>query len=177
MPAVETADCFPIQSDLWDQPDRLIVGTRSSSMKSTPSPSLSRFLSENRRTGHLPNPSAYITDGTANVTADDLTGLQSLLPQVRSKAEKITESMRLRRRIELLATYFEETSAQAVSTERRETAFVLYYFLKGFDLIPDTTPTIGLLDDALLVETVLRRNQAAVHGHWVSQKRPWSNDV
>jgi len=146
-------------------------------MKSTPSPSLSRFLSENCRTDRLPNPSAYITDGIANVTADDLTGLRSLLPQVRSKAAKIADSMRLRRRIELLATYFDETGTQGATTERRETAFVLYYFLKGFDLIPDTTPKIGLLDDALLVETVLRRNQAVLHGHWVSQRRPWPNDV
>lgn len=146
-------------------------------MSSTPSPSLSRYLSENCRTGHLPNLSAYITDGVANVTADDLTGLRPLLPQVRSKAVKITDSMRLRRRLELLATYFEETAAQGATTERRETAFVLYYFLKGFDLIPDTTPEVGLLDDALLVETVLRRNQATLHGHWISQKRPWPNDV
>jgi hypothetical protein len=41
-----------------------------------------------------------------------------------------------------------------------ETGFAAGYLLKRFDLIPDHVAEIGLADDALILERVLRRNQS-----------------
>ena len=43
--------------------------------------------------------------------------------------------------------------------------------LKGYDLIPDSIPKIGLLDDALLVDTALHRNEDALRSHWAAKRR------
>ena len=146
-------------------------------MKSTPSAPLSRYLSEKSRTGRPPNPTAYLKEGADLVGSDDLTGLRKLLPQVKTKSGKITDSARLRRRIDLLALFFQETHPQGDTAERREIAFVLFYFLKGYDMIPDSIPKIGLLDDALLVDTVLHRNQLTVRTHWAAHQRAWPENI
>jgi len=140
-------------------------------MKTVPSTPLSHYLSQKSRTGRPPNSIAYITEGAALVSPVDLTGLRKLLPQIKGKAVKIADSERLRRRIEMLALYFQETRSQGGTPERREIAFVLFYFLKGYDMIPDSIPKIGLLDDALLVDTVLHRNEDALRSHWAAKQR------
>ena len=58
----------------------------------------------------------------------------------------------------------------------RESAFALLYFLKGFDRIPDSVPEIGLLDDALVVQVVFQRHEAALRAHWLRRRRPWQPD-
>ncbi len=146
-------------------------------MKSTPSDPLRHYLTQRPKIDASPHPTNYIVLGTACVNERDLVGLHGLLPQVRNKAAGIADSARLRRRIELLATFFEESPVSSDDSAVRESAFVLYYFLKGYDLIPDVLPEIGLLDDALLVETVCRRNQLALRSHWVARRRTWPEDV
>jgi uncharacterized membrane protein YkvA (DUF1232 family) len=140
-------------------------------MNTTPTPLLGRYLSHKAGTGTQASPTHYITQGAACVSADDLSGLRDLLPQVSKKAGRIADSARLRRRLELLGLFFKETEGD--TPERKETAFVLYYFLKGYDLIPDSIPEIGLLDDALIVETVFTRNRHALQSHWAAKGRPW----
>jgi uncharacterized membrane protein YkvA (DUF1232 family) len=146
-------------------------------MKSTPSAPLSRYLSQQSRTGRPSNPTLYIKEGAALMCSNDLSGLHKLLPQVRKKVNQITESQRLRERLDLLVLFYEETRRLGDTSERRETAFVLYYFLKGYDLIPDSIPKIGLLDDALLIDTALQRNLHALQTHWAAQGRPWPTDL
>lgn len=145
-------------------------------MKSTPSLPLSRYLSQKSRPDRPPNPTAYIKDGAELVSPEDLAGLRKLLPEVSAKAGKITDSERLRRRIDLLILFFRESQPQGGTTERKEVAFVLFYFLKGYDIIPDSIPKIGLLDDALLVETVLHRNLDALRSHWAARQRVFPGD-
>jgi uncharacterized membrane protein YkvA (DUF1232 family) len=41
-----------------------------------------------------------------------------------------------------------------------ETGFAAGYLLKRFDLIPDHVAEIGLADDALILQRVVRRNQS-----------------
>jgi uncharacterized membrane protein YkvA (DUF1232 family) len=47
-----------------------------------------------------------------------------------------------------------------------ETAFAAAYLLKKFDLIPDHLPEIGLADDALILQRVIKRNQAELSAVW-----------
>ncbi len=146
-------------------------------MKTLPSAALGRYLSQKPGAGNHTSPTTYVVNGADTVTPTDLTGLRQLLPQVRKKAAAITDSTRLRERVELLSRFFEESADTGGTAERRETAFVLFYFLKGYDLIPDALPEIGLLDDALLVETVWHRNQLALRSHWAAQGRPWPENA
>lgn len=136
---------------------------------------LNRYLRSAAAGGHCVSPTAYIEQGAEHVTAEALAALRKLLPQLQRKADAIRDSALLHRRLGLLLQYFAETSTERgqPSPARRETGFVLYYFLKGYDLIPDTVPEIGLVDDALLVETVLRRHQESLRAHWLDRKRPW----
>jgi uncharacterized membrane protein YkvA (DUF1232 family) len=47
-----------------------------------------------------------------------------------------------------------------------ETAFAAAYLLKKFDLIADHLPEIGLADDALILQRVIKRNQAELSAVW-----------
>lgn len=146
-------------------------------MKSTPSPELSRYLAQKPGAGHQPSPTHYVVQGAASVQASDLALLADLLPQVRAKAARIKDSARLRLRLELLSQYYAEAPVRSDPSAQRETAFVLHYFLRGRDLIPDSLPEIGLLDDALLVETVFRRNRHTLEAHWAARSRPWPREA
>jgi uncharacterized membrane protein YkvA (DUF1232 family) len=146
-------------------------------MKSTPSPELSRYLAQKPGAGHHTSPTNYVLQGADCIQPSDLTGLVSLLPQVREKTARIKDSVRLRHRLELLAQYYEEAPARSDPAAQKETAFVLFYFLKGYDLIPDSLPEVGLLDDALLVETVFRRNLHTLESHWAARHRPWPQET
>jgi uncharacterized membrane protein YkvA (DUF1232 family) len=146
-------------------------------MNPSPSASLSQYLSQMAGSGHFSNPTAYVSTGADCVSVADLEGIRALLPQVAAKAAQIKDSGRLRQRIELLARFLEETPPAAHTLAQREAAFVLYYFLKGFDLIPDAIPEIGLMDDALLVETALNRNLHDMRTHWTAQGRTWPDKL
>lgn len=45
-----------------------------------------------------------------------------------------------------------------------EAAFALLYFQRAIDLIPDSIPGLGLLDDSMVVAMVLRRQERAFKG-------------
>jgi len=44
-----------------------------------------------------------------------------------------------------------------------EIAFAAEYLLKGFDVIPDHRPDIGLADDARLLQRIIERNRLELH--------------
>lgn len=169
---------FPIQSGLCEWPRAFASRVESHiSMKNIPSVDLSRHLTQKNRAGQPTNSTTYVMQGADLVSPDDLTGLLGLLPQLRKKSAGVTDSERLRRRIDLLILFFQETQSLGGTAERREIALVLFYFLKGFDMIPDSIPKIGLLDDALLVETVLNRNLEMLRTHWAARHREFPENV
>lgn len=138
---------------------------------------LSQYLSANK-SDELPSIAAYVDRGAELVSGEALLALRGLRAPLRAKIATLGESELLRRRLELLAAYFDETSQGPVeSPVQRDVAFALFYFLKGFDRIPDTVPDIGLLDDALVVQTVLQRHSIALRAHWLRNRRVWPQDL
>ncbi len=117
----------------------------------------------------------YINRGAALVTPEALQALRSLLPALRRKTDTVKDSDRLRHRLKVLTSYFDETAGSSFADPAAESeiAFALLYFLKGFDRIPDSVPEIGLLDDAMIVEIVLQRHLTTLRGHWLRTHRPW----
>lgn len=137
--------------------------------------SLGNYLRRAAAEGLSSSPSEFIATGASQVSPEALRALRGLLPQVGRKARSIKDSERLRQRLDLLALYAaEETARDGASLQvLREVGFVLYYFLKGFDVIPDSVPEVGYVDDALLVETVLRLHESTLRAHWQRHGREW----
>src|SRR5262245_33455135 len=54
-----------------------------------------------------------------------------------------------------------------------EAAFALLYFQRATDLIPDSIPGLGLLDDAMIVRIVLGRHEDAFRCSSNSYKLNW----
>lgn len=134
---------------------------------------LSHYFSLMIGAGHQASPAAHVARGADCVGPADLAMIRALLPQVALKVARLKPSGRLRRRIELLARFMAESPEPANAPVHREGAFVLFYFLRGFDLIPDSIPEIGLMDDALLVDAAIHRNLHDLRNHWVDHGRVW----
>lgn len=115
----------------------------------------------------------YIDRGSELVTAEAIASLRRLRKPLRSKIATLTASEPLRSRLDLLATVFDETGrdGRIGSRAQREITFALLYFLKGVDRIPDSVPEIGLLDDAMIVQIVLQRHEAAIREHCLRRGR------
>jgi uncharacterized membrane protein YkvA (DUF1232 family) len=141
------------------------------------SSSLGHYFALMLSSGRASTPTEHVSQGADCVGPADLAGLRHLLGAVRAKAAAIRDSHRLRQRIEMLATFVEESETDLNTVAQREASFALYYFLKGFDLIPDSIPEIGLLDDALLVEAAYNRNLLELRSHWAAQGRVWPESV
>ena len=66
--------------------------------------------------------------------------------------------------VHLIIRFLESPSAQQAKDPLprwlAETGFAASYLLKRFDLIPDHVAEIGLADDALILQRVVRRNQS-----------------
>lgn len=134
---------------------------------------LTEFLTD-PETKHL-STAEYVSRGVSHVTDRHLRQMQPRLDVLRERIVKINDSSRLQYRLAMFAQFFEETAndVEAHTPARKEVAFALAYFFHGGDRIPDGTPRYGLLDDALIVEAVLERNEAALREHWHREGRQW----
>ena len=139
---------------------------------------LNRHLSTNSH-DDLPGIARYVDEGAALVTPEAVAALHALRAPLHAKIDALDVSSHLRRRLDLLATYFDETihDGSADRSAQHDTTFALLYFLKGFDRIPDTVPEVGLLDDAMIVQTVLQRHATALRAHWLRQGRTWPGEL
>jgi len=61
----------------------------------------------------------------------------------------------------------------SISQTVSEAAFALLYFQTATDLIPDSIPDMGLLDDAMIVSLVLRRHEDAFKRSSHAYKLHW----
>lgn len=138
---------------------------------------LDRYLrtsSENETTS-IPD---FLEKGGALVTNEAIVALRDILPALKEKNRGVRESQRLQRRLDILIRYFEETLGDVTASlpARRDVTFALFYFLKGYDRIPDSLPEIGLLDDAIVVNEALQRHLATLREHWLKRGRNWPDN-
>lgn len=120
----------------------------------------------------------YVAQGVTHVTDWHMREMQKRLAVLRDRVAQITDSPRLQFRLEAFLRFMAETDGAALGTAaRKEVAFALAYFFHSADRIPDGTPHYGLLDDALVVEAVLERNEAALREHWHRAGRTWPDPL
>lgn len=132
---------------------------------------LQKYLSTNT-SADVPSLAQYVHEGAALVTPEAIATLRGMHAPLLAKIAGIEDSAILRQRLELLTSYFEATSETPNdATTLREVAFALLYFLKGLDRIPDSVPEVGLLDDAMVVQSVLQRHETVLEAHAMRQSR------
>jgi uncharacterized membrane protein YkvA (DUF1232 family) len=101
---------------------------------------------------------AIITDGARRITPAHLDKLVRLLPNIRLAVTQITEFPDLPDQVEFLAEIIEDFQAglnrSIPFTAIAESAFALFYLRKTADIIPDSIPRTGFVDDAAIVSAV-----------------------
>ena len=123
----------------------------------------------------------YIADSARGLTKEEVEEAVRAIPLVR--IELATAAMpdqypNLPAQVELLCHFVEDVYGRVLSREDAgdtflEAAFAIRYFHRKVDVIPDHIPRIGKLDDAVVVQTVMRRGQAVLKPYAKSLKLPW----
>jgi uncharacterized membrane protein YkvA (DUF1232 family) len=132
---------------------------------------LQTYLSTNT-SADVPSLARYVDEGAKLVTPEAIATLRGMRASLLAKIAGIADSAVLRQRLELLTSYCEATSETPNDTTTlREVAFALLYFLKGLDRIPDSVPEVGLLDDAMVVQSVLQRHETVLEAYAKRQSR------
>ena len=112
----------------------------------------------------------------------DLNRLVINLPELRARFAKIPSETYpyLSYQLEFLCLFVEEQivgrNRDAAEEPVAEAAFALLYFQRSTDLIPDSIPGMGLMDDSIIVCIVLGRHEHAFksssHGYKLSWPTP-----
>lgn len=68
-------------------------------------------------------------------------------------------------KLQVLIDMIQDAEWQLTDDERQSIRSALYYFVDPDDVIPDDTPGIGLLDDAIYAEIVLKALSGEVHSY------------
>jgi len=111
--------------------------------------------------------SNFIESQSRALSIEDLRQLMVNLPALRERIAKIPRRTyaHLADQLEFLCLFVGEQVAKLSpgldTNPVAEAAFATIYFQREIDLIPDPIPGIGLLDDAIIVDLVLRRQDHA----------------
>ncbi|HET9374534.1 MAG TPA: YkvA family protein [Chthoniobacterales bacterium] len=109
----------------------------------------------------------FIQSQAGALSVADLDQLISDLPALRERFARLPLQTytHLPDQLEFLSLFVEEQisgrSCDLAEEPVAEAAFALLYFQRATDLIPDSIPDMGLLDDAMIVSMVLRRQERA----------------
>jgi uncharacterized membrane protein YkvA (DUF1232 family) len=112
----------------------------------------------------------FIQSQARALSLADLDRLIVDLPALRKRFAKIPSQTYayLSDQLEFLCLFVEEQvggrNHDLAEEPVAEAAFALLYFLRAADLIPDSIPDMGLLDDAMIVSMVVRRQEHAFKG-------------
>jgi hypothetical protein len=108
----------------------------------------------------------FIEDQAQHVNAIDLSVLGAFSGRLldKLKEDNAIEYPGLQEAVHVIIQFLESPATRQAKDPlprwMAETGFAAGYLLKRFDLIPDHVAGIGLADDALIVQRVIRRNQS-----------------
>ena len=108
----------------------------------------------------------FIEDQARHVNSIDISVLGAFSGRLLDKLKETNavEYPGLREAVQVIIRVLESPAAQQAKDPLprwlAETGFAAGYLLKRFDLIPDHVAEIGLADDALILQRVVRRNQS-----------------
>jgi uncharacterized membrane protein YkvA (DUF1232 family) len=162
--AEKTKEC--LESHHLAPPDKLILETMTT--KDT-----------NFKEAMISEIGSFIERQARAVSIADINRLIVDLPALRERFAKIPVETypNLADQLQLLSLVVEEQVTRDPAGQMvGEAAFALLYFQRATDLIPDSIPGMGLLDDAMIVRIVLGRHRQAFkfnsHGYNLSWPTP-----
>jgi Protein of unknown function (DUF1232) len=139
-------------------------------LTSSDQPATAQFgqLSENawRVSGQTITIDEFIEHQARQVKSSDISVLSSFSGRLLDKLKEnnAVEYPGLQDAVHLIIRFLESPAAQQAKDPLprwlAETGFAASYLLKRFDLIPDHVADIGLADDALILERVIRRHRS-----------------
>jgi uncharacterized membrane protein YkvA (DUF1232 family) len=118
----------------------------------------------------------FIQSQARALSLTDIERLIVDLPALRDRSAKIPTQTYpyLADQLEFLSLVVKELVVQDPAGEIvGEAAFALLYFQRATDLIPDSIPGMGLLDDAIIVRNVLGRHEHAFKSSSHGYKPSW----
>jgi uncharacterized membrane protein YkvA (DUF1232 family) len=118
----------------------------------------------------------FIQTQARAVSLAELRQLSADLPALRERFAKIPAHTYpyLADQLQFLSQVVEDEIVRDPAGEMvGEAAFALLYFKRAADLIPDSIPGLGLLDDAMVVRIVLNRHQEAFKASPYGDKLSW----
>src|SRR3981081_1608261 len=108
----------------------------------------------------------YIEDQALCVNSTNISVLKAFSGRLLNKLKEANavEYPGLQEAVHIIIRFLESPTVQQAKDPlprwMAETGFAAGYLLKRFDLIPDHVAEIGLADDALILQCVVRRNQS-----------------
>jgi uncharacterized membrane protein YkvA (DUF1232 family) len=108
----------------------------------------------------------FIERQAQHVKSTDISVLRSFTGRLLDKLKEnnAVEYPGLQDAVQLIIRFLQSPAAQQAKDPLprwlAETGFAANYLLKRFDLIPDHVAEIGLADDALILERIVRRHQS-----------------
>ena len=116
----------------------------------------------------------FVEQGGRLLGREESASLAGEFPAFREKIAVLrTEFPLLARQLEFLAAFFESDAATPFEQARNETAFALLYAVKDNDMMPDTVPGVGYLDDAAVAKVVLSRHADVFERHCALHGIAW----
>jgi uncharacterized membrane protein YkvA (DUF1232 family) len=118
----------------------------------------------------------FIQSQASSLSVADLDRLIANLPALRERFARIAAQTYpyLADQLQFLSRVLEEQVVREPVAEMvGEAAFALLYFQRSTDLIPDSIPGMGLLDDAMIVRIVLGRHEHAFKSSSHAYKLSW----
>jgi uncharacterized membrane protein YkvA (DUF1232 family) len=115
----------------------------------------------------------FILDGARRITPAHLDKLVRLLPNIRLAITQVTEFPELPDQVEFLAELIEDfhagLSRNIPLTAIAESAFALFYLRKVTDIIPDSIPRAGFVDDAAIISAVFESYKQPFAKHMLAR--------
>jgi uncharacterized membrane protein YkvA (DUF1232 family) len=115
----------------------------------------------------------FITDGARRITPAHLDKLVRLLPNIRLAITQVSEFPDLPDQVEFLAEIIEDfhsgLNRSIPFTAIAESAFALFYLRKVTDIIPDSIPRTGFVDDAAIISAVFENYKQPFLKHMLAR--------
>lgn len=123
----------------------------------------------------------YVIQVSQRLTAEEIDDAVRAVPLVKAEAASVElprQFPHLAEQVDLLCQFIEDVHSGHIPRDDAgeaylEAAFAIRYFHRKIDVIPDHLPGIGKLDDAVVVQCVLRRNEAVIGAYAKANGLPW----
>lgn len=118
----------------------------------------------------------FVEQGGRLIGVQNMVALAGIPPALQEKIVTLSETHpRLARQLKFLEEIVGADAVQLPALVRREAAFALVYAASEQDLIPDTAPGTGYVDDEAVTEAVLSRHAATFARYCAADGLEWTS--